>query len=1452
MSKSIEIISKGLEVQLQNEKNTILEGKNSFVLNNGEKIKIIKKLDDKELSFDNLIVVKDGNDLTIAYADGTSVVIKDFYTLEDLTLELPTAESEMHLISSNFEGSSFSVVYGQGDLTAFESMFAGNEVALHALSEYSNQLESGLNAGGEVASEGAVATGAATSGVSTAALVVGGLVVVGGVVAASNSSNGGGGSSDSSTSISSGYLVDSPVAGATYKRFIDTNNNGILDGQETLIASGTTSADGSFNYSAGETIVFEIAGITLGKMTSSEISADGKVFPQDILGLERTDVTDSRVTNMAKLLQTLDSDGDPSNGITVETNENGDIVTNNGDVIITKNDITNNTGNTSNINNLLQTVDTNATYEAGGNVSVVSDQEAQAHILGTVLGTSDISTITASNVGELADLIISGKTSIIVDGNIDLTDLSGLVTQTTITQEQADAISNYTGSILVNDLTDNKISFGLTLSQYEAMSVNATGDDSVNILITDSDANEGLHGEPNGTDIINLTGYDLSNADFITISANKTVEVNVAQVAKIKNNSSSAYIEVEDVYTNLLDSNLTTAQQIALQNANQVSITLTENTDLSNVILNSSVDRIITEGYTLTTSIANSIYSMNTNSLTVISGIDGEFPNVILKDTASNLLNAYSSISFEENIIITDEVTINDISQVENITNGTVQYSSIIDTYSVLTDSQNANYFTSNPNVNISSDITVAQLAIVDSFTTGNLTYNLNDSLQNLAADSTVLEGATNYRLNDSNADLGAISLKEAQIVEGASNYISGNFTYSLAISLAELVAAEKIPSTYTLLDDPKDINVLTLKEASIVDGASNKNNYNYSILDTVENIENNLQQLQNLHADITLTDTTIEVSKLSNISSYVSSNQIIVEATTLTGTSNDVSNLFNNAYSIKIQNSDIAVTINDAANSILNPLTLGYIAQYTTGNVTILNTVTLYGYYSDIVNNKPSNLVFPSSTNFEFRDSSLTVNQLNSVDALTPGIIKANVSVQDISEALTITDVNGNNDYSLDLSYQNVTVQELNSLNLLYSNINSYTLTDTLANLETVKDLTGISYEVYSYTDFSKLSVAQAAILSNTHSVYSDAGQTPLSTPAYSLADTLANLETVNLTGISYDVYSYDDTTAISVAQAAILNNAHTVYSDAGQTSMTTPVLYSLADTLANLETVNLTGISYDVYSYDDTTAISVAQAAILNNAHTVYSDAGQISMTTPVFYSLADTLANLETLGNLYGMYDVYSYDDTTAISVAQAAILNNAHTVYSDAGQIPIFYPVSYMISDTASAINGADSLVLSDASDVLATAKDGDDITLFDLSNVHTLDISGTVTLTDTQASLVSLSDTGNLDIVFNNITTFNLSSLADSTDTNLSVSSIDARNLKSDSITLTTSDLLDLGGILSLNIEGIDSISIDGDTDLSDGISGWTKGADNGNYSVYTNDIDNTLELNISVDGQVIA
>lgn len=112
----------------------------------------------------------------------------------------------------------------------------------------------------------------------------------------------GGGSDSSSTvtapSTSIGVFEDSVVAGLQYT---------------TSTLSGITNANGEYEYIPGETVSFSIGGIEFGSALAQPL-----ITPLSLVN-GAADATDPAVTNIVRLLLTLDSDLNPDNGIKISS-----------------------------------------------------------------------------------------------------------------------------------------------------------------------------------------------------------------------------------------------------------------------------------------------------------------------------------------------------------------------------------------------------------------------------------------------------------------------------------------------------------------------------------------------------------------------------------------------------------------------------------------------------------------------------------------------------------------------------------------------------------------------------------------------------------------------------------------------------------------------------------------------------------------------------------------------------------------------------------------------------------------------------------------------------------------------------------------------------------------------------------------------------------------------------
>ncbi|HBV20133.1 MAG TPA: adhesin [Nitrosomonas sp.] len=122
-----------------------------------------------------------------------------------------------------------------------------------------------------------------------------------GLASCGGGDSGSGGSSDEAstatrvtpTGAATGVLMDSPVSGVSYNA---------SSGKK-----GVTDEAGHFDFNYGDTVEFKLGGLTLGKVKGAPV-----VTPMDL-----ADGNDNKLSNLLVLLQSLDADADPSNGIVI-------------------------------------------------------------------------------------------------------------------------------------------------------------------------------------------------------------------------------------------------------------------------------------------------------------------------------------------------------------------------------------------------------------------------------------------------------------------------------------------------------------------------------------------------------------------------------------------------------------------------------------------------------------------------------------------------------------------------------------------------------------------------------------------------------------------------------------------------------------------------------------------------------------------------------------------------------------------------------------------------------------------------------------------------------------------------------------------------------------------------------------------------------------------------------
>jgi hypothetical protein len=95
--------------------------------------------------------------------------------------------------------------------------------------------------------------------------------------------------------------------------------DGIVEGAEYTTSSGLTGftdQEGNFSHYVGDDVTFNVGGVVLGTATAEDLAL-GRVFLQDIADVDRTNLNDHYLENMATFLQSLDNNNDAYDNIII-------------------------------------------------------------------------------------------------------------------------------------------------------------------------------------------------------------------------------------------------------------------------------------------------------------------------------------------------------------------------------------------------------------------------------------------------------------------------------------------------------------------------------------------------------------------------------------------------------------------------------------------------------------------------------------------------------------------------------------------------------------------------------------------------------------------------------------------------------------------------------------------------------------------------------------------------------------------------------------------------------------------------------------------------------------------------------------------------------------------------------------------------------------------------------
>jgi hypothetical protein len=202
------------------------------------------------------------------------------------------------------------------------------------------------------------------------------------LVACGGGGGGGGGVVSSVPASATGVFLDSPVSGINYR---------------TASGSGKTNANGEFSYIQGETVTFSVGNIDL-----PAVSGNSTVTPLNLANT--TDVNNQVVSNILVFLQSLDVDGNPTNGIQISPNAHAAATTsidfNVAHSVFRANSL---------VTNLIAN-------SGSSNTAPISLASATSHFLQT-LGISNVAPV--ANAGQAQSVLTSSKVTLNGSGSTD-------------------------------------------------------------------------------------------------------------------------------------------------------------------------------------------------------------------------------------------------------------------------------------------------------------------------------------------------------------------------------------------------------------------------------------------------------------------------------------------------------------------------------------------------------------------------------------------------------------------------------------------------------------------------------------------------------------------------------------------------------------------------------------------------------------------------------------------------------------------------------------------------------------------------------------------------------------------------------------------------------------------------------------------------------------------------
>jgi len=265
---------------------------------------------------------------------------------------------------------------------------------------------------------------------------------------------------------------------------------------------GFTDENGEFRVNMGDRVTFKIGDIVLGEVDPFS-TGDGRVFLQDIAGVDRSDINDTYVRNMAVLLQTLDSDGNANNGIEISNSLSEDID--------------------------IKSIDTKDLIDIlkSEGYSVVDPQEALEHVRDTLIDYTDLDSQDFENIENLKEPLIvendtinlsvlSDDTAVASDSSdseADAPTLSDVIVDAPSSDSSDSSIVSDSGDIIIDIPSSDSLD---TTSSSDSSSVAVISDTSSDSTSSSSDSSP--------ADTSSSVSYDSDPTVAVTVSDDYTAQ----------------------------------------------------------------------------------------------------------------------------------------------------------------------------------------------------------------------------------------------------------------------------------------------------------------------------------------------------------------------------------------------------------------------------------------------------------------------------------------------------------------------------------------------------------------------------------------------------------------------------------------------------------------------------------------------------------------------------------------------------------------------------------------------------------------------------------------------------------------------------------------------------------------------------------------------------------------